>query len=83
MNGSGNTGDDVYPFADTDAGTGSAQTEHSVRSERSGRGDGRTYTITYEAQFGGGQPCIGTFTIEVPHDMGNGAANKRVHEPGG
>lgn len=83
MNGSGNTGDDISPFADADSGTGTAQTQHSVRSERSGRGDGRTYTLTYEAQFGDGEPCVGEFTLEVPHDMGNGAQNKHVHEPGG
>lgn len=83
MNGSGNTADDISPFADSDTGAGSAQTQHSVRSERSGRGDGRTYTITYEAQFGDGSPCVGDFTLEVPHDMGDGAENKHVHEPGG
>lgn len=68
MNGAGNTSDDVDPPGDMDQGTGSAQTEHSIRSERSGQGDGRTYTIMYEAEFGG-EPCVGEFTIEVPHDM--------------
>lgn len=81
LNGSGNTGNDIDPYADSDMGTGSAQTTHNIRSERSGRGDGRTYTITYEAQFGDGQPCMGEFTIEVPHSMGRSAENKRVHEP--
>lgn len=68
-NGAGNTTDDASPAAASDMGTGSAETAHDLRSERSGRGDGRTYTITYEAQFGDGQPCIGSFPVEVPHDM--------------
>lgn len=69
INGAGNTTDDASPAMAMDMGTGSAMTEHDLRSERSGRGDGRTYTINYEAQFGDGEPCMGEFTIEVPHDM--------------
>ncbi len=70
-NGAGNTADDVNPATDADSGTGSATTAHEVRSERSGRGDGRTYTITAQATFGmGNDPCMAEFTIEVPHDMG-------------
>ena len=79
LNGSGNTGDDFFPAAATGTGDGSATTTHEVRGERSGRGDGRTYTILFEALFDGplpvettGAPCTGSFTIEVPHDMGGG-----------
>lgn len=80
LNGTGNTADDFYPAMATGTGDGSANTSHQVRGERSGRGDGRTYTILYEATFDGplplettGAPCTGSFTIEVPHDMGQGS----------
>lgn len=82
MNGSGNTDNDIEPFMDADMGTGVAQTAHAVLAERSGRGDGRTYTLLYEAQFGTGEPCLGSFEITVPHSQGASAENKKVHEPG-
>lgn len=66
--GAGNTVDDARPFNDSDMGTGEASTEHEVRSERSGRGDGRTYRVTADAMFDN-DSCSGTFEILVPHDM--------------
>ena len=74
MNGAGNTTDDASPAADEASGSGSATTNHEVRSERSGRGDGRTYTVAYEASADNGlTECMGTFEILVPHDMRGGA----------
>jgi hypothetical protein len=52
MNGAGNTDMDVSPAADADGPhASSAETGHSLRSERSGQGDGRTYTLDWQAQF--------------------------------
>jgi hypothetical protein len=52
MNGAGNTDMDVNPPAAADGpSTGSARTEHELRSERSGQGDGRTYTLDWQARF--------------------------------
>lgn len=52
MPGAGNTENDVDPAADA-AGpsAGTASTEHALRSERSGQGDGRTYTLDWQARF--------------------------------
>jgi hypothetical protein len=82
MNGAGNTENDVNPATDAATGDGSATTDHDVRAERSGRGDGRTYTILAVATFDG-EPCEGVddegepiavpFTLTVPHDMRGGA----------
>ena len=70
LNGSGNTSDDVSPNPGTDSGTGSAEVIQQVRGERSGRGDGRTYTFDEMATFGmGTMPCNATFTVTVPHDQ--------------
>lgn len=73
-NGSGNTDNDAEDAASsaepaTDAdGDGRAETTVELRSERSGRGDGRTYTISATAEFDEGV-CTADFTVEVPHDM--------------
>jgi hypothetical protein len=57
-----------------DEGTGSAVVDLGLRAERSGRGDGRTYTINFTATFSDQtQPCVGQFTVFVPHDMGTEA----------
>lgn len=82
MNGSGNTDQDAKPFMDMDTESGTNTNTHELRAERSGRGDGRTYTIDVEASDSSGDECSGSVTVEVPHDMGNGAENKKVHEPG-
>jgi hypothetical protein len=44
-----------------------------IRSERSGRGDGRTYTLTATAQFNVVQECTWSVDVVVPHDMRGGA----------
>ncbi len=74
MNGAGNTAVDADPNPATGSGTGSATTEQRIRGERSGRGDGRTYTMTVTGTFGGfmgvgGRSCTEQFTITVPHDQ--------------
>lgn len=71
----GSTGDSF-----TSTGTGSATSELQLRAERSGKGEGRTYTINWTATFdNGSKTCSSTdsgqtpFTITVPHDMRGGA----------
>ena len=65
---------DALPVDDMDSGNGSATTNHELRSERSGKGEGRTYTISYEATFNNGaSSCTGSFDVKVPHDMRGGA----------
>ena len=62
------------------SGTGSATAALQLRAERSGKGDGRTYSINWTATFDNGtKSCKSSdsgqtpFVIEVPHDMGGGA----------
>ena len=43
-----------------------------LRSERSGLGDGRTYTITVEASDAAGNSARSVTTVFVPHDQGSG-----------
>ena len=71
LNGSGNTAVDASPNPATASGTGSASADQAIRSERSGRGDGRTYTVTVNASFGllGARTCSEEFTVVVPHDQ--------------
>jgi len=50
-----------------------ASTTQSLRSQRSGQGDGRTYTFNVHATWDmGTQSCDATFEVYVPHDMRNG-----------
>jgi hypothetical protein len=79
MNGAGNTLVDSDWEAGTDEGTGSVTRSFHIRAERSGRGDGRTYSIKYTATadkapigMGTSNDCSGTVTVVVPHDMGGG-----------
>ena len=44
-----------------------------LRAERDGKGGGRTYTVRYRATDSSGNVGIGTATVFVPHDQGNGA----------
>ena len=74
----GTTGDTF-----TATGSGSATAALQLRAERSGKGDGRTYTIGWTATFdNGSKSCASTdsgqtpFTITVPHDMRGGASWK-------
>jgi hypothetical protein len=69
LNGSGNTAVDATNNPGHAMGMGTQTVLQSIRSERSGRGDGRTYTFTVEAKFGAALiPCDATFTVNVPHD---------------
>jgi hypothetical protein len=57
--GDGNTGPD---------GTGIGSDTAEVRAERSGKGNGRVYEISYTADDGKGGTCSGTVEVGVPHD---------------
>jgi hypothetical protein len=62
--GDGNTINDIQS---ADAGT--ADFEFQLRSERSGQGDGREYTITYTATDDCGNSAVGVVCVTVPHDQ--------------
>jgi hypothetical protein len=62
---------DFIPGADG-SGSGEATVPAQIRSERSGKGEGRTYTIHAAATFDM-IPCTKDFIVTVPHDMGGGA----------
>ncbi len=58
------------------SGQGSATVSLALRAERSGKGDGRTYTINWDATFDNGLDSCSSddsdqdpFVIYVPHDM--------------
>jgi hypothetical protein len=44
----------------------------SVRTERSGNGDGRVYQISFKAEDGKGGMCAGAVSVGVPHSMKKG-----------
>lgn len=66
-------------FTDSPAATGmegEASVPFQVRSERSGKGEGRTYTFDWTARFTDGTTCSSgdsaghtPFVAKVPHDM--------------
>jgi hypothetical protein len=58
--GGGNTSDDIQIGKD-----GSI----FLRSERSGTGSERTYTITYKAVDDSGNAAVGSATVSIPHDF--------------
>lgn len=62
--GDGNTVGDVQG-----ADVGSQDTSFSLRAERAGPGDGRTYTLTYEAVDQSGNKATPSVVVSVPHDM--------------
>ena len=66
----GNTSPDVV------AGPNAGQVK--LRAERSGRGDGRLYSIAYVAKDPSGASCSGIVTVTVPHDR-----RDRAITPGG
>jgi hypothetical protein len=57
--GDGNTTNDIVILSDT---------SFKLRAERSGRGQGRTYTITYRATDANGNSAEASITIAVPHN---------------
>jgi hypothetical protein len=57
--GDGNTTNDIEILGDT---------SFKLRAERSGRGQGRTYTITYRATDASGNSAEASVTITVPHN---------------
>jgi hypothetical protein len=45
-----------------------------LRAERSGRGNGRVYQVTFQADDGRGGQCTGVTTVCVPHDRRKGSS---------
>ena len=64
--GDGHTSDDILGAA-----TGTADYEFDLRAERSGRGNGRVYTITYRVVDAGGLETRAKAFVRVGHDRGN------------
>ncbi len=62
--GDGDTENDIQG-----ADFGTADVNFQLRAERTGGGDGRVYTITYEAMDMSGNTAISESTVVVPHDM--------------
>lgn len=63
--GSGNTNPDIQDWQ-----IGTPNVSGSLRAERSGSGNGRTYAITYQAQDVAGNAANCRTTVLVPHDRG-------------
>jgi hypothetical protein len=61
--GDGDTAGDVQ-----DAAPGTSDTSFLLRAERSGRGDGRIYTVVYRASDGSGNSSLATAYVTVPHN---------------
>lgn len=66
--GAGNTVNDARPFFAMNSGSDTVTNTHEIRSERSGRGDGRTYTFYIHAEFNE-DSCDIEVPVNVPHDM--------------
>ncbi len=66
--GDGDTAPDIV-----DADFGTADTSFQLRSERSGTGDGRTYTITYTASDKSGNTTPVVVEVVVPHNRSGSA----------
>jgi hypothetical protein len=60
--GDGNTSEDIQ-----DAEFGKQDTSFSLRAERSGKGSGRIYTITYTVIDEAGNSAVATAAVVVPH----------------
>ncbi|MFP3915375.1 MAG: ExeM/NucH family extracellular endonuclease [Actinomycetota bacterium] len=70
--GDGNTVDDIVIVDDT---------TFQLRAERSGLGDGRVYTVTYEAEDDCGNTTQGTATVTVPLAPGELEGDRRGRSP--
>jgi len=74
--GSPTEGADSSAASSNSSPSDTATVPYQVRAERSGKGDGRTYTIGWTAMFQDGSTCSSSdsgqtpFTITVPHDQG-------------
>jgi hypothetical protein len=55
-----------------DHATGARPDQVLLRAERDGGGDGRTYTVEFEALDQQGGRCSGAVTVTVPHDARGG-----------
>jgi hypothetical protein len=67
---------DVFFPAGSPAATGNptAEVPFQLRSERSGKGEGRAYDVRADATFDNGtKSCSWTMQVVVPHDMRGGA----------
>jgi len=76
--GDGHTKNDIR-----DAATGTADVCFLLRSERSGGGDGREYTIVYTATDGAGNTTTATAVVTVPHDQSGAALASTGFAPDG
>lgn len=56
-----------------DAAAGPSPSSVQLRAERSGKGDGRVYRISFTATDSKGASCSGTVLVGVPHDQGAGS----------
>ena len=77
LTGAGNTSPDWQVTNPGGTGRGSVSAAVNVRSERSGTGTDRVYTITYIARSRNGlledNDCDGTATVTVPQYCANGS----------
>ncbi|MDZ7319040.1 MAG: FG-GAP-like repeat-containing protein [candidate division KSB1 bacterium] len=63
-------GDGDKPNDIQEAEYGTPDLDFKLRAERSGKGNGRIYTVTYTATDASGNSSSTTATVTVPHDMG-------------
>lgn len=62
--------DYFFPAGPMATGDPTAEVPFQLRSERSGKGEGRTYDISSHATFdNGAKACDWTMQVFVPHDM--------------
>lgn len=63
------TSDEGTPADAAGFDIGTADVSGSLRAARSGSGDGRTYTLTYEGRDGAGNTATCSVDVIVPHDQ--------------